>query len=38
MKFGRALREVVRFEVLYKLFVLCLVNPAMREIYQTRCV
>lgn len=35
MKFGRALREVVRFEVLYKLFVLCLVNPAMREIYQT---
>lgn len=35
MKFGRALREVVRFEILYKLFILCLVNPVMREIYQT---
>ena len=28
-------RIVIQFEILYKLFIICLANPLMNEIYQT---
>ena len=29
------LKKVIQFEILYKLFIICLANPLMNEIYQT---
>ena len=36
MGFGKALREILRFEAIWKLICLCLVNPLLREVYQTQ--
>ena len=36
MGFGKALREILRFEAIWKLVCLCLVNPLLREVYQTQ--
>lgn len=35
MKLGRTVKEILRFELLWKLVILGLVNPLFREIYQT---
>ena len=31
----KVLKKVIQFEILYKLFIICLANPLMNEIYQT---
>ena len=36
MGFGKALREILRFEAIWKIVCLCLVNPLLREGYQTQ--
>ena len=36
MGFGKALREILRFEAIWKIVCLCLVNPLLREVYQTQ--
>ena len=35
MRFGKAVRTVLLFELLWKFLILGLVNPLFREIYQT---
>ena len=35
MGFGKSIKEILRFELIWKLAVLGLVSPLFREIYQT---